>query len=262
MYLALCALLLSVCVLSVRSQAGSSCSSPSGARGTCVNTNSQQCNGQLLTGRCPGASNIRCCIRGSSSGSTNSGSSNGGQTSGNTNSGGSGSFGSFPTSLTTNGYTYTGQKAQVLHFLKQRFGASATTYAGHSDGPLFSADLWASVSGMNTVAEYVAANLGTLGIRYVIWKQRINQGSGWKGMADRGSRTANHFDHVHITFQGSGCRGKSCRATAADENAFSTTSVAPSPLPGWAIGLIAISVFIAIATIVLVVLVAKIMNNN
>ena len=35
----------------------------------------------------------------------------------------------------------------------------------------------------------------------MIWEQRINHGSGWKAMEDRGGVTANHFDHVHVSFK-------------------------------------------------------------
>ena len=44
-------------------------------------------------------------------------------------------------------------------------------------------------------------NQEALGISYVIWRQRINFGSGWKPMEDRGSPTANHMDHVHVSFE-------------------------------------------------------------
>ncbi|MEV4841184.1 hypothetical protein AB0K05_42260 [Nonomuraea sp. NPDC049486] len=59
-------------------------------------------------------------------------------------------------------------------------------------------------SGTNTalgdrIAEWAVQNRGKLGVKYVIWKQRINHGSGWSGMSDRGSITENHFDHVHIS---------------------------------------------------------------
>lgn len=39
-------------------------------------------------------------------------------------------------------------------------------------------------------------------VDYVIWRQRINtrDGRGWRQMEDRGSITANHFDHVHVSF--------------------------------------------------------------
>ena len=40
-----------------------------------------------------------------------------------------------------------------------------------------------------------------LGISYVIWRQRIDTGSGFRLMPDRGGATANHFDHVHISFK-------------------------------------------------------------
>jgi hypothetical protein len=38
----------------------------------------------------------------------------------------------------------------------------------------------------------------------VIWNQRINTGSGWESMEDRGGATANHEDHVHISFERGG----------------------------------------------------------
>ncbi|MET7330167.1 hypothetical protein [Nonomuraea sp. NPDC005650] len=49
------------------------------------------------------------------------------------------------------------------------------------------------------IAEWALKNKAKLGVKYVIWKQRINMGSGWRGMSDRGSVTENHFDHVHIS---------------------------------------------------------------
>jgi hypothetical protein len=44
-------------------------------------------------------------------------------------------------------------------------------------------------------------NIDALGVKYVIWRQRINFGDGWKPMEDRGGATANHFDHVHVSFE-------------------------------------------------------------
>jgi len=49
------------------------------------------------------------------------------------------------------------------------------------------------------IAEWTIKNRGKLGVKYVIWKQRINHGSGWSAMSNRGSITENHFDHVHIS---------------------------------------------------------------
>lgn len=53
------------------------------------------------------------------------------------------------------------------------------------------------------VAEFVRANHAALGVSYVIYSQRIwsvqRSGEGWRPMSDRGSTTANHYDHVHVT---------------------------------------------------------------
>ncbi|CAB4741298.1 unannotated protein [freshwater metagenome] len=53
------------------------------------------------------------------------------------------------------------------------------------------------------VAEFVRANYADLGVSYVIHARNIwsveRSGEGWRGMEDRGSVTANHYDHVHVT---------------------------------------------------------------
>ncbi len=54
-----------------------------------------------------------------------------------------------------------------------------------------------------SVANYAQNNADRLGVKYVIWEQKIwdsrNPGAGWKPMEDRGSVTQNHYDHVHIS---------------------------------------------------------------
>ena len=53
------------------------------------------------------------------------------------------------------------------------------------------------------VADFLRANYSALGIEYIIYSQNIwsveRAGEGWRGMSDRGSTTANHYDHVHVT---------------------------------------------------------------
>ena len=53
------------------------------------------------------------------------------------------------------------------------------------------------------VAEFLRSNYSALGISYLIYSQQIwsveRGGEGWRGMSDRGSTTANHYDHVHVT---------------------------------------------------------------
>jgi len=53
------------------------------------------------------------------------------------------------------------------------------------------------------VAEFVRKYYSELGVSYVIYAQSIwsveRSGEGWRGMASRGSATANHYDHVHVS---------------------------------------------------------------
>ena len=51
----------------------------------------------------------------------------------------------------------------------------------------------------DSIAAWTIENRNKLGVKYVIWKQRINHGSGWSPMSNRGSVTENHYDHVHIS---------------------------------------------------------------
>ena len=52
------------------------------------------------------------------------------------------------------------------------------------------------------IAEFLRANAAELRIDNVIWRQQIwtpvRASEGWRYMPDRGSATANHYDHVHV----------------------------------------------------------------
>lgn len=55
------------------------------------------------------------------------------------------------------------------------------------------------------VAQYFLSNATKYGVHYIIWKQQINNiterpSEGWRSMPDRGGVTANHYDHVHVSF--------------------------------------------------------------
>ncbi|GAA4554018.1 hypothetical protein [Pseudonocardia xishanensis] len=62
-------------------------------------------------------------------------------------------------------------------------------------------DLMTSGAEGDRIAACALANRAALGVSYVIWEQRINYGSGWERMENRGGVTENHFDHVHISFE-------------------------------------------------------------
>lgn len=71
----------------------------------------------------------------------------------------------------------------------------------HSQG--IAVDIMVSGARGWEVAEFVRANYAALGVSYLIYAQKIwsveRSGEGWRGMSDRGSVTANHYDHVHVT---------------------------------------------------------------
>jgi hypothetical protein len=75
--------------------------------------------------------------------------------------------------------------------------------AGTSDHPAGRAvDFMTDRASGDALADCALENMDALGVSYIIWEQRINHGSGWELMEDRGGVTANHFDHVHISFDG------------------------------------------------------------
>ena len=81
-----------------------------------------------------------------------------------------------------------------------------TSYGGYRPGDMDHGSgnavdaMVSSRSAGDAVAAYVMAHAGELNVKYIIWYQRIwYPGSGWKAMSDRGSFTANHMDHVHVS---------------------------------------------------------------
>lgn len=81
-----------------------------------------------------------------------------------------------------------------------------TTYGGwrgdgeHSDGRAI--DIMVSGQLGWDIANYLLANAGTFGLYDIIYAQRIwtdqRSSEGFRYMEDRGSATANHYDHVHV----------------------------------------------------------------
>ena len=55
----------------------------------------------------------------------------------------------------------------------------------------------------DAITAHHIAHWDELGVAYIIWQQRIlsSPGGAWKPMADRGSVTANHVDHVHVNYR-------------------------------------------------------------
>jgi hypothetical protein len=105
-----------------------------------------------------------------------------------------------------------GSNAIAVHRAVCAAFPSVTAYGGlrpgdsgeHGQG--LALDIMVSGATGDQIAEFVRANSGALGVSEVLWAQQIwtvERGSeGWRPLEDRGSATANHYDHVHVTVYG------------------------------------------------------------
>jgi uncharacterized protein YraI len=89
---------------------------------------------------------------------------------------------------------------QVTSFLGVR-----TSSGYHGEGRALDCMISNSTVGWD-LAKWVRANASRLGAMEVIYRQQIwtvqRSSEGWRPMEDRGSPTANHMDHVHVSVYG------------------------------------------------------------
>jgi hypothetical protein len=82
------------------------------------------------------------------------------------------------------------------------FGGRRSSNDFHGSGQAVDAMISDSSAGWR-LANWLRANASKLGVSEVIYAQKIwtvqRSGEGWRGMSDRGSSTANHYDHVHVS---------------------------------------------------------------
>ncbi|MGY1671644.1 hypothetical protein [Geodermatophilus sp. SYSU D00710] len=110
-----------------------------------------------------------------------------------------------PTPTSTAYSAWAAHVRPVVAEVTQAFGVSTVlTRPGHSPTQELAADfmVYSDSAKGDAVAQYVIDNAERFNVDYVIWEQRIYMigGSGWQAMEDRGSITANHYDHVHVSF--------------------------------------------------------------
>jgi hypothetical protein len=110
-----------------------------------------------------------------------------------------------PTATSTAYSSWAPHVRPVVAEVAQAHGVSTVlTRPGHSPTQQLAADFMVYSDGAkgDAVAQFVIDNAARFNVDYVIWKQRIHiiGGSGWTPMEDRGSPTANHMDHVHVSF--------------------------------------------------------------
>ncbi|MHA6781840.1 coiled-coil domain-containing protein [Pseudonocardia saturnea] len=95
--------------------------------------------------------------------------------------------------------------SEAGQLLRCRFGIGSVGGVGPrpnaSDHPAgLALDFFVDRPTGDALAECAIRNRERLAVKYVIFRQRINNGSGWRQMEDRGSPVANHMEHVHISF--------------------------------------------------------------
>ena len=100
------------------------------------------------------------------------------------------------------------KKFGITSFSMFRAGDDDGTGHGHNTG--MSVDFMVPVGSAkgDEIAEYITKNMNELGVYYIIWKQRFympqynmyGPANTWNLMPDRGGVTANHYDHVHVSF--------------------------------------------------------------
>ncbi len=116
-----------------------------------------------------------------------------------------------PTGSYTGGITSTCASIGLIPTAQQLCSAVQTTFGPSSIGGYRpSADehgtgqavdfMISSAAQGDAIAAYVQQHAAQFNVKYVIWSQRYwPAGGSWSLMADRGSITANHYDHVHVT---------------------------------------------------------------
>lgn len=89
-----------------------------------------------------------------------------------------------------------------VHGFSKRYIHGTNTLSDHAFG--LAVDFPCSKTQGDVIAAYCTHEsvVAALGIKYVIWQQRIwyPKRKTWTAMKDRGSASANHMDHVHVSF--------------------------------------------------------------
>lgn len=100
------------------------------------------------------------------------------------------------------------KKFEITSFSMFRAGDDDGTGHGHNTGMSVDFMVPAGSAKGDEFSEYITKNMKELGVYYVIWKQRFympqhniyGPANTWNLMPNRGGVTANHYDHVHVSF--------------------------------------------------------------
>lgn len=96
-----------------------------------------------------------------------------------------------------------GYRAICANFPEVKSYGGYRDQAGSDHGSGMAVDAMIRGSVGDQITKFLIDNRRELNVKYVIWKQKYYASTnGWKGkpMENRGSDTANHYDHVHVSF--------------------------------------------------------------
>ena len=101
------------------------------------------------------------------------------------------------------------KKFGITNFSLFRAGDDDGTGHGHNSGMAVDFMVYSDSAKGDQLAEYLTKHMDELGIYYIIWKQRFympqqniyGPANTWNIMPNRGGVTANHYDHVHVSFK-------------------------------------------------------------
>lgn len=101
----------------------------------------------------------------------------------------------------------TGKAAQLAAYLRDTYpdvvsigGVRADPLPDHPSGHALDVMVYNDIKTGDAVLRDVLAQADRFGVRYAIWRQQMYRPNGYVGwMANRGTPTLNHYDHVHIT---------------------------------------------------------------
>jgi hypothetical protein len=111
--------------------------------------------------------------------------------------------------------------------------ASAIDKLGHPAG--LALDFMCGKTQGDQINAYLQANAAALGVKYTIWQQTYHPvGGKAERMADRGSPTQNHYDHVHAQFKATGGDGSAVSADFAGASTSADASAAGGLFDSWA----------------------------
>lgn len=94
---------------------------------------------------------------------------------------------------------------QAGYTLKTVWGYNPASRPEHSAGTALDFMVHSNRAAGDFITDYLWKHRARLGVRWMIWRQRIRSTSPgkpgtWQWMADRGSVTQNHMDHPHVNF--------------------------------------------------------------